>query len=313
VDFDGDGIMDILTGCWPGELYFFKGEGKGKYAAGVQIKDKDGKAINLGGASTVFACDWRGAGKLDLLVGNQAGDVHLVPNEGTRTAPAYGKAQKLEADGKTINTEHGDSHPIAADWDKDGKLDLIVGTGAGSVMFYRNIGKGKGGEPQLAAAQTLVPILKRNFEKAPGPNQWGVRAKICVTDWNGDGWPDLLVGDFNSWSGPPPKLTDADRKAQQEAQEKLQAVFMDKEYIALVQEQVKLLQPPPDETAEARATRAKRLRELEKSLLPIQQKIAAAQKEVQRFFPEYHYQGNVWLFLRRPPEAKSSPAENADR
>jgi hypothetical protein len=31
---------------------------------------------------------------------------------------------------------HGDSHPIAADWDGDMLLDLLVGCGDGSVLFY---------------------------------------------------------------------------------------------------------------------------------------------------------------------------------
>jgi len=305
--------MDILTGCWPGELYFFKGEGKGKYAAGVILKDKDGKAINLGGASTVFACDWRGTGKLDLLVGNIGGDVHLVPNEGTRTSPAFGKAMKLEADGKAIKAEHGDSHPIAADWDKDGKLDLLVGSGAGSVMFYRNIAKGKTGEPQLAAGETLVAAPKREFDKAP--KNCGMRAKICVTDWNGDGQPDLLLGDFNSWTGPAPKLSDDDRKAQKEAQEKQQAIF--KDYIPLIQEQAKLQDQAkkagPDETAEARDKREKQLRDLAKRLQPLQEQLAQAQKELRLFQPQFHYQGNVWLFLRRAPEAKSQPGTGTSR
>ena len=36
-----------------------------------------------------------------------------------------------------------DSHPIAADWDGDGKLDLLVGAGDGSVWFFRNLGTSK--------------------------------------------------------------------------------------------------------------------------------------------------------------------------
>src|SRR5262245_64294079 len=75
-------------------------------------------------------------------------------NEGDRKAPAYGKAVKLSAGGKEIVVNHGDSHPVAADWDKDGKLDLIVGTGAGGVLWYRNVGVQ--GEPKLAAPVTLV-------------------------------------------------------------------------------------------------------------------------------------------------------------
>ena len=54
MDFDGDGIGDILSGSYPGELYFFKGKGKGEFAAPVKLQ-RDGKAINLGPSSTVFA------------------------------------------------------------------------------------------------------------------------------------------------------------------------------------------------------------------------------------------------------------------
>ena len=64
MDLDGDGIGDILTGSYPGELYFFKGQGKGEFAAPVKLQ-RDGKNINLGPSSTVFATDWRGA-DLDL-------------------------------------------------------------------------------------------------------------------------------------------------------------------------------------------------------------------------------------------------------
>ena len=49
-------------------LYLFRGQGKGKFKAGEILKDKDSKPIRVGYASTVFASDWRGTGKLDLLI-----------------------------------------------------------------------------------------------------------------------------------------------------------------------------------------------------------------------------------------------------
>src|SRR5262245_7801913 len=160
------------------------------------LKDKDGKVIKLGSASTVFACDWRGSGKLDLLVGDIQGHAWLVPNEGTRAKPAYGKAVKLQAGGQDIRVGHGDSHPVMADWDGSGKPGLVVGCGDGAVLWYKNVGTRT--EPKLAAAKTLVAAPPQQNFNDPKPVKEagrGTRAKVWVGDWNGDGQLDLLVGD----------------------------------------------------------------------------------------------------------------------
>jgi len=150
VDLDGDGRTDIISGSWPGEIYFFHREADGKFAAGVQLKGKDGKPLNVGSASAAFAADWRGTGKLDLIVGNVTGEVWLIPNESKDEELVFGTPRRLELGGALIKVL-GDAAPVVADWDGDGKLDLIVGAGDGSVWFYRNIGDAK--KPKLAAGR----------------------------------------------------------------------------------------------------------------------------------------------------------------
>jgi hypothetical protein len=44
---------------------------------------------------------------------------------------------------------------------------------------------------------------------------------VWTVYWHGVGWPNLLVGDFSRRFGPEPKMTEADKRAQKEAQEKL--------------------------------------------------------------------------------------------
>jgi hypothetical protein len=303
VDLDGDGIGDIVTGSWPGELYFFKGLGKGKYAAGQTLKDSDGKVINAGSASTVFAADFRGTGKLDLLLGCIDGFVWLVPNEGTKEKAVYGKPVKLKADGKEIKVAHGDSHPVVADWEGSGTPGLVVGCGDGSVLWYRNTGSRT--EPKLAAAQTLVPAPPRqdptrNGQAKEGPR--GTRAKVWVGDYNGDGKLDLLVGDFGMSYGPEPKLSDAERAAKKEVEARfsksntaLQPYY--KEVDALYKKyDTKKPEGLAELKKEAQKLAAKYRKELDEN-----SKVFTEMRKYQR---PYHYHGQVWLFLRQTPATK---------
>ena len=234
VDLNNDGHNDLLSGSWPGEIFFFKGGEGRSFAAPEMIKNKDGEIINIGGgvredrtgmghiliagnakfertsegtfvnyhgqrfkstpdkpyaitgtASTARAADWDGDGDHDLIIGDIRGKVYLVPNEGTPESYAFGKEEQLRAGGKPIDVTRG-AGPFAADWDGDGDLDLLVGADNGSVSLYRNTGSAK--SPELALAVQLVPpCAKSSRSQPPKEARRGIRAKICVADWNGDG------------------------------------------------------------------------------------------------------------------------------
>jgi hypothetical protein len=295
VDLDHDGRLDILSGSWPGEIYWFRGLGEGKFVAGAKIKDGEGKPIDLGRAATVFAADWDGDGDCDLLVGNIVGEVHLVVNEGGSSAPRFVARGLLQADSQPIKIETGDAAPVVADWDGDKKPDLIVGCGDGSVVWYRNLGTEN--SPRLAAAETIIPAspLGWNDDAERRSRQWGVRAKVCLTDWNGDGKLDLLLGDIcGGHLGKPAQTADEKREELQardelpRLREKWNTTYQ--EYLDLREKIAKATNSGAADEQKASALHA--------AMKRIKEEIITVQKTQQRYKPRYQYHGFVWLFLR---------------
>jgi hypothetical protein len=295
VDLDHDGTLDILSGSWPGEIYWFRGLGQGKFAAGAKIKDTEGKPIDLGRAATVFAADWDDDGDCDLIVGNIVGEVHLVVNEGDASAPRFVSRGLLQADGEPIKIASGDADPVAADWDGDKKPDLIVGCGDGSVVWFRNLGAGN--SPRLTSAETLVPAspLGWNDDAERKPGQWGVRAKVCVTDWNGDGKLDLLLGDICGGHVGKAAQT-ADEKAE-EIQARNELPRLRDKWTATYQEYLDLREKLAKGTNSGVANEEK-ASALHAAMKRIKEEIIAVQKTQQRYKPRYQYHGFVWLVLR---------------
>lgn len=199
MDINGDGRLDILTGSIAGDVVVFLRNANGTYGRGGTLRFKSGRVLNLGRGSTVVAADWRGKGVFDLIIGNAEGAIYLVPNEGTRSRAAFAEPERLKADGRSINADGGSAGPCVADWDGDGLLDLIVGCASGKVEWYRNVGSRT--NPKLAPPITLLNAVSRdgriNTAATTTPKRSGAYAKVCTTDWNGDGRLDLLVGDYS--------------------------------------------------------------------------------------------------------------------
>jgi hypothetical protein len=157
--------------------------------------------------------DWNGDGKRDIVAGNSAGYIQFFENTGTAAVPAFEDRGYLRSAGKIIRhmagpngsiqgpaeEKWGYTNPSVADWDLDGKPDLIVNDIWGAATWYRNIGSAT--SPELAAAQ---PVEVEWAGQPPKPEWvwWEPKGKQLVTqwrttpnvvDWNRDGLPDLVM------------------------------------------------------------------------------------------------------------------------
>ncbi|QEG30442.1 FG-GAP repeat protein [Gemmata obscuriglobus] len=298
MDLDGDGKGDIISGSWPGPITWFRRTGE-TFAGGETLKHKDGTPVNPANGSHAFAFDWDGDGLPDLVIGTAGGEVMLAPNVGTRDRPVFDRAKPLTAGGQKLTAPSGCAAPVVADWDGDGRPDLVVGAEDGSVVWFRNAGTRR--EPKLAAAQTLVPPSPspRHDDKSRRPGEWGMRARPAVVDWDGDGKLDLLVGDVCGGYEGKPQATADEAAEHKGAADRLPALR--KEWAAAYKEFAALSDAPEPTDAQKRAAHRVQVARLRTKVTRLKDEITQLQDVRDRYGAGYMRHGYVWLFKRVEP------------
>jgi len=208
-DMNGDGIDDFVTGGYFGNQDRFllytqqnnsTGIGGWKFDGYLSIKAAPDTPIYGAGNSSVDPVDWDGDGDKDLLLGSEPCMPTIVINSGDDRNRVYEPAKRLKfVDGNFLETysvvEGDGSHwgplewysdrlaPRARDWDKDGTLDIITGSMGKRVYFFK-------GEKVEGELRFHKPV---NFEYQGEDFVVPDRQFPEVTDYNGDGWMDLIV------------------------------------------------------------------------------------------------------------------------
>jgi hypothetical protein len=298
VDLDADGKTDILSGSWPGQIYWFRRQEDGAFAPAVQLQTRDGAVIDVGHATTPFAADWDDDGDLDLVIGNLVGEIYVSTNEGTRRMPSFGKPEPILVGDKPLKIREGDAAPVVADWDADGRADLLAGTEAGSVLWFRNVGTGK--SPVLEGPKTLVPEspLGWGSDAQRKPGDWGLRVKVCVVDWNGDGQLDLLLGDRCGSFNAKPVQSEAEKSDERSAFARLPELR--KSWAETFQRYRSLQAEADGGPQSSQDERRHEIESLRRQVTRLKEEISMAQKVAAYYQPQSQAHGFVWLFQRKP-------------
>ena len=211
VDLDHDGFMDIIAGQYhPGDIVWFRGTKRGFLSGEKVFQEGDplGKKQPFGDDNfnpehgsywyynTLAVADLTGDGLEDLVIGG--GPLRFSKNIGTKEQPKFAlRKPVLYTDGTPISSyKHGDTtgghaNPVLFDWDNDGVLDLLVtysylGDKSEPIIFYKGVKQN--GEYRFHKGISLFSA-KDGGKALPGSHP-----SITVTDWNGDGVMDVVMG-----------------------------------------------------------------------------------------------------------------------
>lgn len=216
VDWDGDGVLDIVAGNSEGRLLFFKNNGSNMepdFAPSVEMAS-DGDPIRFlpgynivqgpfeGGwgylCPTVF--DWNGDGLVDVIVSGSRAKYELLLNEGTRTEPKLGKPQTIRYDGMEL---HGTWRVRPAITLIDGVPHILIMDDKNALHLYRRLDNTHVEDAGLLLLADGGQITGHN-NAGEGMGQMG-RGKLRFYDWDGDGDMDLFVGSVKRSSYPSPE------------------------------------------------------------------------------------------------------------
>lgn len=203
-DLAGDGGNFVVCGeFWP-LLHIARQAGPDGFEPPRLVARPDGTPLRLDHCIHLpCIADWDGDGRPDILVGAEDGYVTWLRNvgDGADGYPVFEAMGRIETSRPLVHAGVLPS-PAAHDFGGNGRPDLVVGNSAGELLFYANLGPadapGLGREHHLTAGGEPVRIAAGLPGSIQGPSEimFGYTCPT-VADWDGDGHPDILLGDVS--------------------------------------------------------------------------------------------------------------------
>jgi hypothetical protein len=189
VDWNSDGMKDLLVGDANGYVFLYLNEGSDAspvLGAGSNV-EVGGSSYKADARAVPTINDWNEDTKKDLLVGRGDGEISVLLNDNTDADPVFNIDDRVYADLMPLDGGFRVA-PRIFDWNGDGYKDIVAGEAYGLVLFYENIRTND--DPDFDSTKVYL-------EAGGSQIDVGYRSRPEVSDWNNDGLPDLLVGADN--------------------------------------------------------------------------------------------------------------------
>jgi hypothetical protein len=203
IDWNGDGVVDILAGNSEGFILFFENIGSNDAprllpgtrvtAGGREIQVQAGYAGSLQGLQesrwgylSPNVIDWNGDSLPDIITGDITGDYMIYLNRGTAKEPKLDVAHPLYCDGLDLHGMWRVRPAVAKIGDR---MAIVLVDGDDHFHLYWRID-----DYNVEDGGKLLLEDGKPIGASGGPGGMSGRCKLDLFDWNKDGNLDFLIG-----------------------------------------------------------------------------------------------------------------------
>jgi len=185
VDFNNDGTQDLLVGNAEGSLLLYfnlETNTEPLLSSPTVLRDAEELALAVDSHCKPYVVDWNEDHKKDIILGSGNGTLLVYLNLGSDSNPVFSSPYLIKL-GEADLDVGSFAAPFVADWNGDGKKDLLVGNGEGYIHLYLNLADK---EPQfLKAEKVCINGQELMVEGSAIP---------FLIDWDHNGTKELLIG-----------------------------------------------------------------------------------------------------------------------
>ncbi|EAY26691.1 T9SS type A sorting domain-containing protein [Microscilla marina] len=191
-DFNQDGVSDLgLTWTKDSKVLFqyLPNIATNGQAVSFDLSQAIKYDLPLSGSDQPLLLDVDKDADFDLLVGKGNGQLEYYLNQGNNLSPDF-QLQTTTLGGVAGSSSTRNLRLTVADFDADGKPDLLTGDNSGKLNIYAGFLEQLNNATWTPATDLILNELSREY----APYRFGIMVTPVAADLNNDQNPDILVG-----------------------------------------------------------------------------------------------------------------------